>query len=564
MSVVRTPVRLVGVAAAAAIATLSWLPSLATADPATDLIGTATGQAAPVTDTVSEVVLKPAGAQGTVDQVTTQLVQLKSTTESTAGAAAAGPTTALGYSLNPDTVLAGPTAYLPSVAPKRLPDEAASKVTWIVRNSYPQVDGLTDLTGQLGLPSLGAITPKQAVAATQAAIWHYSAGTNLVPTENDPIVGALYGALVGAANVGAPLSTPQLFSAPASPAGILDLSGQAGDLVGPFTANENISKMFLLTNGIVQLRPTDGQAVPITSLKRGHKFFLQLPQGASPVEGVITAVGDPTAAVGRVVENVNGAANGQAFVLTDNAKLPIRQSLPVKWGVASQTSDGLEATTTCITDGVGVDLMNHSAKPIAVDVNDRQVTVPAGANKVVPMQVAEGAKYAIAITQGARNLFNLEGVRKCGSKVVPMVSAAPNCAKGGLDVTIANTLDRATEFQINGKEFTVAKNSTLDTNLPVAEGAKYVVNVVGENGFVQKLEGVRNCKANTSELAARAEADPKLNPAANADNGGEGGSSLPVTGAALGGIIAAGAALVGAGVLFAFMARRNRRTTTAE
>ena len=61
------------------------------------------------------------------------------------------------------------------------------KINWIVHHSYPTV-------GLVALPTSTPLSAAEAVAATQAAIWHFSDGTTLDPTpgNNDTHVEAFY------------------------------------------------------------------------------------------------------------------------------------------------------------------------------------------------------------------------------------------------------------------------------------------------------------------------------------------------------------------------------------
>jgi LPXTG-motif cell wall-anchored protein len=85
--------------------------------------------------------------------------------------------------------------------------------------------------------------------------------------------------------------------------------------------------------------------------------------------------------------------------------------------------------------------------------------------------------------------------------------------------------------------------------VPAAEGAKYTIQVVGQDGFSRVFSGVRDC-ASKQSAALKVGAAP----------GAEEAAALPVTGAALGAVLAGGVALVGAGIAALVLSRRRRRT----
>jgi hypothetical protein len=262
----------------------------------------------------------------------------------------------------------------------------------------------------------------------------------------------------------------------------------------------------------------------------------------------VTAVGEPQAATGRIVKGVAGGGTGQ-LVMADRRAVPARQSANVRWA-SGRLGDDVRASQTCLADGMGVDLDNTRRQvPYNAVVNGRDVTVPAGASKVVPVRVAEGAPYDIRVTDGAR-VLRFSGRRDCAAGATPVLTAAPDCARGGMAVTVVNEAARDAVYRVNGKDLRVGPKATETAQVPVAEGAEYAIKVAGRDGYARTFEGVRNCGAATKLMAAKS--------GVTADGG------LPVTGAALGGIIAGGIALLGAGTAALVVARRNRRRPAAE
>ena len=540
MSFVRTPARLVAAAAVAALATMAWAPGSAAADGLDGVTG-ATGLVRPVTDTASTLVLQK---DGVTKHVAAQMLAMQ-----------AGPSSVVGYTLDPDSAVRGNTRYSDSVSPGALSGAELSKINWILQNTVPQASSVTNTSslpkvGKTDVVSLATpVTPRERAAATQAAIWHYSAGTDLVPGANGLPVEGLYKQLTGAANVGLPVKTPKLMSAPKADA-LGNLRGTAGELIGPFEVEKSVKAIAAKVDGPKGLTLVNPAGKQIKSARGGEKFFLDVPKNTPPGRAVISAVSDPEVALGRVVQGVTSGQPGQGLVLADRKALPVRQTSAVRWGADGLDRD-LDVSATCVADGIGVDLDNTKRRtPLYAVVDGRKVTVPPGASKIVPIQVAEGALYKIPVSDGVKTI-NLTGARDCGAATEPVVTTQPNCADDGMDVTIANDrtakTTRNTVYTVNGKEVPVDKLATVTELVPVAEGAGYVIEVLGPDGFSRKFAGVRDCEAKTKLLAAKVK---------NTDD--EGG--LPVTGAAIGGAVAGGIALVGAGAGIMFLMRRNRRT----
>ncbi len=535
MSFVRTPARLLAAAAVAALATMAWTPGSAVAADALDGVTGATGLVRPVADTATTVVLQ---RDGIVRHVTAQMLEMQ-----------ADQSRVMGYTLDPDSAVKSNTRFSDSVAPGALDSNELGKVNWILQSTVPAASKATDtgalpkVAGRDVLAMNTPLTPRQRAAATQAAIWHYSAGTELVPGLNAGPVEALYKVLTGSANVGKPVQAPKLMTAPGADA-LGGLRGGPGQLVGPFTVDKGVDSILAnVTKGPAGVKLVNPSGQVMKSARGGEKFYLDVPKNTPPGEAVITAVGNPEAALGRVMQGVTSGQPGQGLVVADRKALPMRQTSTVKWGADGFDKD-LDVSPTCVADGIGVDLDNTKRRtPLHSTVDGRKVTVPAGASKVVPVQVAEGAAYSIPVSDGARTV-NLEGTRNCAKSVEPVVTTQPNCADGGMDVTIQDRTAKTTRnsvYSVNGQEVPVDKLAT--SFVPVTEGASYVIDVIGPDNFSRRFSGVRDCAAKTKLLSAKTSAG---------DDGG-----LPVTGAAIGGAVAAGVALLGAGVLVLFLVRRR-------
>lgn len=157
---------------------------------------------------------------------------------------------------------------------------------------------------------------------------------------------------------------------------------------------------------------------------------------------------------------------------------------------------------------------------------------------------------------------------------VPAVSAKKDCAKGGVEITVANKGDEAFGYEINGKKHTAGPGRTETTLVKVGEDQAYKITVTGPNGFAKTFSGVLDCK--TGDTAggntgggSSATPSPSGHPG-NGSTGGSGGSSGS-TGATKGGDLAStgsssatpviagtAAALVVVGGTAVFLLRRKK------
>ncbi|MGR7001513.1 thioester domain-containing protein [Yinghuangia aomiensis] len=88
------------------------------------------------------------------------------------------------------------------------------RINWVLNNSYPKIGDLDSLAGAAGIAK-GQLDVPEAVAATQAAIWHYSNGAQLPGKDQQGDKQAaeilkLYTYLTGAKNTGIEEPKPSL------------------------------------------------------------------------------------------------------------------------------------------------------------------------------------------------------------------------------------------------------------------------------------------------------------------------------------------------------------------
>lgn len=228
-------------------------------------------------------------------------------------------------------------------------------INWILQNSYPEVS----LDTLSKLPDLAGLKKQEAIAGTQAAIWHYSDGVDLqqnpvadpdAPAEADDLVTALYQYLTGDKNTGAENEPGASLSL--SPATV---SGHAGDLVGPVTVHTTAkpgSPMSLkgqLPDGVT-LTDANGNAIDASSLKDGSKIFFNVPTGADAGDGSVTVSVTTPVQVGRLFIGLHYKKHpSQSLIVASSGPVERKAMAKASWTVAPPTTTTTVPPTTSTT-----------------------------------------------------------------------------------------------------------------------------------------------------------------------------------------------------------------------
>ncbi|NED99014.1 thioester domain-containing protein [Phytoactinopolyspora halotolerans] len=177
------------------------------------------------------------------------------------------------------------------------------KVNWILHHSYPAVD-LAGIEQAVEHEFDGGLSVEEAVAATQASVWHFSDGANL--DEDDPTqrrgrhsgadVVALYQYLTGEENVGiGEEPEPELALDPAA------LAGETGTLIGPFTVSTSAEAAQLSSQLPEGVELVDGDSQQLgDEVTDGSEIYVDVPEDAEDGAGTLTLETDVALSLGRL------------------------------------------------------------------------------------------------------------------------------------------------------------------------------------------------------------------------------------------------------------------------
>ncbi len=299
----------------------------------------------------------------------------------------------------------------------------AKFINWILRNSFPYLplEKVAEKSGVTGL------TAQEAVMGTQAAIWHYSDGAELVKGENRANVVKLYEYLTGPANEGA-ANEPNV-SLELTPEA---LAGRAGEKIGPVKLTTTTDKIQVALDGGpdgVRLLDKDGKPVEgnKTTGGDGDEFSVSVPATAEPGEARITAQGRARVDIGRVFRGTS-TKKTQTLILAEAQPVQVSDESTVKWDKAPKPAPTAEAKLDCEQGGLVVTVGNNGDAPAEMTVGDQKVTVSPGKTVEVLVPVEEDSDYKVVVKgpEGFEKEFT--GVRNCekDETVAPTPSTTPS------------------------------------------------------------------------------------------------------------------------------------------
>ncbi|MFB6894455.1 Cys-Gln thioester bond-forming surface protein [Kitasatospora sp. NPDC056327] len=309
--------------------------------------------------------------------------------------------------------------------------EDASKIRWILENSFPQVTDLKKLAADAGVK--GELTKEDAAAGTQAAIWKFSDGKTATPVDAE--AKQLRDYLVSEKNKGiAAEPKPSLSLTPDS------VSGKPGGKLGPFTVNSSANEVKFAVTGDsadkVKLVDKDGK--PVTNLTgpvaKDTQLFVEVPEGTPDGTAAVAASAETVVPSGRVFlsKGYTPSRHSQTMILAGSTKLGVKDAAKATWKAAKGPLVDSSAVVECVANGVKVSVANGGDEAATVSVKPgKDLVVQPGKIETVVVQVAEDTAYDITVTGPNGFTKNFKGILDCktASVVTPTPSAKPTTAK---------------------------------------------------------------------------------------------------------------------------------------
>ncbi|MFL1437203.1 thioester domain-containing protein [Nocardiopsis protaetiae] len=197
-----------------------------------------------------------------------------------------------------------------------------AKVHWILQNSYPNVSAEA-LGAAAGVDGL---SQKDALGATQAAIWHFSNGMNLKADGNSANVKKVYDYLVGNAEDLPQTSEPEatLSITPGT------AEGEAGSKVGEFTIETSATSVPVVVDAPEGVELVDlATGEPVTTVENGDKVAFDVPADAAAGEASFSLETTAKVATGRLFKGAE--VKTQTLITAQGGETKVSASASASW-----------------------------------------------------------------------------------------------------------------------------------------------------------------------------------------------------------------------------------------
>ncbi|MYU22286.1 Cys-Gln thioester bond-forming surface protein [Streptomyces sp. SID8352] len=277
----------------------------------------------------------------------------------------------------------------------------AGRIAWILRNSYPQVDDLTELARRAGVP--GGLTRQEAAAGTQVAIWRYSdhADVEAVGARAERLADYLEKNARAQAEPGASLTV--------EPRAV---AGRPGEPIGPVTVRTGAGSATVTppadaaANGV---RIVDRKGRPVTSVASGTRVYFDVPEDAPPGTARLTVQASTTVPVGRALASEN---RSQTQVLAGSSESTVSATATAAWA-ATGAVPALSAEENCAEGGLDITAVNKGDEPFSFTLLDTEYTIAPGERRTVALPLPEDRAYDFTINGPNGYAQRFAGVLDC-------------------------------------------------------------------------------------------------------------------------------------------------------
>ena len=219
--------------------------------------------------------------------------------------------------------------------------EIQSKVAWVAQRSYPQ----TDMAELIKASGIADLTEKEAITATQAAIWHFTndfkwSSLKEADQATTTRVQKLFTYLTGQTNTG--LKESKQPTVEAETGGITFTRSENGSegKVGPIRFKSSQATFKLTSELKYELITAQGAKVDLNAVPADTDLYLKVP--ADMTSGEQEFKGSVTGSVyaGKLLitkDAVAGGPHGQTIIIGSNKEVTTEIQGKISWSVTQQT-----------------------------------------------------------------------------------------------------------------------------------------------------------------------------------------------------------------------------------
>ncbi|MFD2839640.1 VaFE repeat-containing surface-anchored protein [Populibacterium corticicola] len=215
---------------------------------------------------------------------------------------------------------------------------AREKAAWIANNSFPKRE-LREVAENAGI-DVSRLTEKEAITATQAAIWSYTDGypartgfkyTKLAYENGKPVssdkqerINKLFDYLTGSANTGRPeVLAPTLnVNSPAE-------AGKAGTRVGPIVIDASEDFVTVTTDTDYIVVDADGNQVDLNKVPGKSALYVEVPQDALTGTATFNVALTGSRYTGQLLTNVKSRT--QSLIISQSDTVNLSAAARVDW-----------------------------------------------------------------------------------------------------------------------------------------------------------------------------------------------------------------------------------------
>lgn len=260
----------------------------------------------------------------------------------------------------------------------------AGRISWILRNSYPQVNDLAALARKAGAASL---TEQDAAAGTQVAVWRYSDGADV--NASSPAAEKLADYLQKSArNIAEPEASLNL-----EPSAV---SGHPGERLGPVTVRTNAGQVTITPPAdsvATGVRVVDKDGNPVTTAANGSKLFFDVPQDAMDGAAALTVQASTTIPVGRAFAS---DSRSQTQILAGSSESTVSALATANWAKQGPIP-AISAERNCAANGIDITVANTGDQPFGFELLGIRHSIAAGASDTVTVPLQEDQAYDFTI-----------------------------------------------------------------------------------------------------------------------------------------------------------------------